>query len=336
MYDDSFQDAPSHKLPKVLTPRALSFIETGIACNAITLLDLSGLAEVLIIKGCLETKDLSNFEFRQKVIIEAAIKTLCHVGILSKKDKIYLLSDLGYEICNSIPLINMLFLGYRRLFSKQYEIFKGTEYPNYSDLDCKAIAKGCSGLPISDLEIQIHNFIKEVLPQGTVCDLGCGSGNRLLSLHKSLGVRCLGIDQSAEAIAEANQSITENVLVEFIVADVLKLNRVWEDVSILMQCFMTHDISPKQNFLETMESYKIAFPNMKYFLILDVFSSDEINKEFAPGFDYIHGLQGIPTKNYNETIGLFIEADFRIKLNCRSKIFPNTCLWILEPTKKVV
>ena len=156
-------------------------------------------------------------------------------------------------------------------------------------------------------------------------------------MNKSLGAaRCLGIDLCKESIEEANKSAIGNPLVNFIVADVRNLNCVWEEVEILIQCFMTHDISPKQAFLDALSSYKDTFPNMKYLIILDVFGSDssEKNKKFAPGFDYIHGLQGISTRNYDETISLFAEAGFRVELDVRSKTFPNTCLWILKPPTK--
>ena len=330
-------DASHCGIRSTLTDRALSFIEIGVACNAITVLDQAGIVEKLLNAGHLRMKDLKKFSDKTKVLIESALKTLCHVEVLSKKGGSYILSDLGYEICDSISLFNMLFVGYCNLFSKQNEIFSGTESPDYYDLDNKAISKGCSGLPFSDLETELYNFIQRLAPRGMICDLGCGAGHRLIELQKSLNVRGLGIDLCKESIEEANKSVIKNPLIDFIVADVRKLNRVWEEVEILMQCFMTHDISPKQTFLKTVSSYKKAFPNMKYFIVLDVFSSDtsEKNMKFAPGFDYIHGLQGISTRNYDETISLFTESGFEIELDIRSKSFPNTCLWILKPSKKI-
>jgi len=329
-------DISDCEMQNTLTARALSFIEIGVACNAITVLDQSGIIKNLLITGHLKTEELKNFNDRKRVLIESALKTLCHVEVLSKNGSSYMLSDFGYEICNSTPLINMLFIGYGNLFSKQNEIFSEIENPDYYDLDNKAISKGCSGLPVSDLEAELRNFIQKLAPQGTICDLGCGRGDRLIALHTSLGIRGLGIDLCKESVEEANKLATDNSLVNFIVADVRKLNCVWKEVEIVMQCFMTHDISPKKAFLDTFSSYLDAFPNMKYFIVLDVFSSNSSgkNKQFAPGFDYIHGLQGISTRNYEETVSLFTESGFEVELDVRSKTFPNTCLWILQPSTK--
>ncbi len=336
MANQPIADIFHRRIQSTLTDRALSFIEIGVACNAITVLDQAGVVEKLLITGHLKAKDLRKFSENPRVLIESALKTLCHVEVLSKKGTSYILSDLGYEICSSMPLINMLFVGYGNLFSKQNEIFSGTKSPDYYDLDNEAISKGCSGLPVLDLETELCNFIQRVGPRGIICDLGCGAGHRLIELHKLLGVRGLGIDLCKESIKEANKLVKENPMLNFIVSDVRKLKCVWEEVEILMQCFMTHDISPKKAFLDTLYSYKRALPNMKYFIVLDVFSSDssEKNKKFAPGFDYIHGLQGISTRNHDETIDLFIEAGYAVELDIRSKTFPNTCLWILKPSTK--
>jgi len=324
------------EIQSIFTDRALSFIEIGIACNALTVLDQSGIIEKLVTSGSYREKDLKNFDENSRVLLESALKTLCHVEIVSKNSRTYILSDLGYEICNSMPLINMLFAGYGGLFSKQNKIFSSKIPGNYNDLDNEIISKGCSHIPVSDLEIELYNFIKNYKLNGVVCDLGCGAGHRIIHLHNALDIRCLGIDLCEESINEANQITSKNPAINFMVSDVKSLDCVWEDVEILMQCFMTHDISPKEAFLETLESYKKAFPKMKYFMIMDVFSSDssEKFKKFAPGFDYIHGLQGISTRDYDETINLFKEAGFEVEHDIRSKTFPNTCLWILKPFDK--
>ena len=154
-------------------------------------------------------------------------------------------------------------------------------------------------------------------------------------MHKSLGVSCLGIDLCKESIKAANKLVRAKPLINFDVGDVRKLTRVWEEVEILMQCFMTHDISPKLTMIHTLSSYKKSFPNMKYFIVVDVFSADsnEKKKKFAPGFDYIHGLQNISTRSYDETVSLFKESGFEVELDIKSKTFPNTCLWILKPSE---
>lgn len=332
MTNQSVAEIVQWEIQNKFSARALSFIEIGVACNAITVLSQSGIIKKLLLTGFFKTSELNKFKDKKRILIESVLKTLCNVEILSQKDNSYILSDLGYEICHSLPLINMLFVGYGNLFSKQNKIFSEIEMSSYYDLDNKAISDGCSGIPVADLENELHNFIQREAPHGLICDLGCGTGQRIIGLNKSLGVRCLGIDLCEASIEEANKSTIGNPLVSFLVADVKNLNHIWEEVEILIQCFMTHDISPKQTLLDTFFSYKNAFPNMKYFIILDVFSPDssEKNKKFAPGFDYIHGLQGISTRNHDDTVNLFAEAGFKIELDIRSKTFPNTCLWVLR------
>ena len=160
MTNQSIADVAHWEIQNTFTARALSFIEIGVACNAITVLDQSGIIKKLLITGHLRTKGLNKFNDKKRILIESALKTLCHVEVLSKNGSSYILSDLGYEICNSMPLINMLFIGYGNLFSKQNKIFSETEIPDYYDLDNKAISEGCSGIPVTDLETELRNFIQ--------------------------------------------------------------------------------------------------------------------------------------------------------------------------------
>lgn len=52
-----------------------------------------------------------------------------------------------------------------------------------------------------------------------------------------------------------------------------------------------------------------------------------------PGFDYVHGLQGITPRSYEETIETFIKADFKILKELAVPNMPNTFIWVVKQNK---
>ena len=322
-----FQDLNS------LSARALSFIEIGIACNAITVIEKAGIFNKIIDLGYFEESKLKKQSLKKQILLKSSLKTLTHVGVLSKKKGQYSMTDLGSELWESMPIIKMLFVGYGKLFSRQTDILSKEDF-SYADLNNEAISEASKNLPLYDLEEELHEIIVKLSPSGVICDLGCGSGHRLMKLHELTGMRCLGIDLGKESIDLAKAKTSDNPFINFFQGDVTKLEEKWKEVEILMQCFMTHDISPNEFCVKTLKSYKDKFTNMRYFLVLDTFSSNTASNQdtIAPGFDYIHGLQGIPTRTYEETISLYTRAGFSIEREFKSSIFPNTCLWLLKPS----
>ena len=96
-----------------------------------------------------------------------------------------------------------------------------------------------------------------------------------------------------------------------------------------MQYFVLHDITPASRCISVLQNYQTHFPNFRYFLYVDIVFS--LNKEHMPGFDYIHGLQNIQTRSYEETIDLFAKASLTIYKERKIEKLPNTYLWILGP-----
>jgi len=72
---------------------------------------------------------------------------------------------------------------------------------------------------------------------------------------------------------------------------------------------------------------------MQYLLVIDIVSPSETLTSIMPGFDYVHGLQGLTPRNYEETIETFKKAKYEILEELEIKNMPNTFIWILEPDR---
>ena len=115
-------------------------------------------------------------------------------------------------------------------------------------------------------------------------------------------------------------------------ADVAHLKGVWEDVEIIMQSVMIHDIADEAECIKMLQSYSTHFPNFKYLLIVDVVAAEDGSSSYMPGFDYVHGLQGVEPRKYQENIALFQKAGYRIEREYPVGL-PNTFLWLLSRKK---
>ena len=73
---------------------------------------------------------------------------------------------------------------------------------------------------------------------------------------------------------------------------------------------------------------------MKYFFFIDTVAPSEANDSILPGFDYVHGLQGLMMRTYEETLLLFDRSSYSLCKEIPIPNMPNTYLWILSPEYK--
>lgn len=148
----------------------------------------------------------------------------------------------------------------------------------------------------------------------------------------------IGFDISSTAVDAAQNTVRDarvlGVDLEIQQADVTMLTDTWPDVDIVTQAFMTHHIAPDDHCADVLRSYRVRFPRARYLVVFDTVapastsaSSPEL---FAPGFDYIHALQGMEPRTREAARRVFAEAGYRCLREITLAV-PNSYAWVLRP-----
>lgn len=262
-------------------------------------------------------------------LLKAAFSTLICAKLLKIKDGKYSLTTSGHSIAEHIGILTLPLVGYRKLIEKQFDLLNKPNYWSDSEIDYQTISLSSiqfGGDLIDQILIDLFRFLN---PKGTICDFGCGTGSKLIELCKINGVSGLGLEKSEKVIEKSKVLIQENSKIEIIQADIEKLEGVWEDVEIGLISFVLHDISPEKNCVQFLTSLKKHFPRMRCFIVVDAVSMSE-DLSILPGFDYVHGLQGITPRTYQETKKVFEDAKFNVFKEISIENMPNTFVWVLE------
>lgn len=313
--------------PIDLRKKAMEFIAIGVGCNCLVTLEQTGILNVLLHKGSISSKDMR--PFGEPTCITSALITLEKTGVIDRKGDEFFITEFGKALSEYIGLITIFFDGYANLVAQQAQIAQNqTKYK-------KKLIKGAA---VSKASIHISEklidpiIIREILKvnlSGTICDLGCGYATMLAKICKETGNPGLGFDSEPKVIKQVRKRLKKtNIMVEL--GDISNLEGTWEDVVILMQCHVFHDFNPEQKCIEIMNSYLKNFPNLKCFFYIDTVAPSPAKNEIFPGFDYVHGLLGIQTRTYEETIKMFSESMY-IMIKEVALELPNTFLWVLIP-----
>ncbi len=324
------EEAPDKIIQSDPAQGALNFVSIGVGCFALTLVQSVGIVTSLIENGCFGEDELkNNKKFKNLPAIRAALLSLCLCNVLTKKRGKYFLTPLGTELVDHIGLVTMVFDGYGELMAKGVPIaFDKIKKP---EKYLKGAAIALSSIQFGEkVDPVVAEVIKKFRLKGTICDVGCGSADRLLRLCKETSLPGLGLDSSQEAVTIAKKAAKNHQNINIECANAAKLEGVWEDVQLLMQCFMTHDIFPDDQFVESLSSYCKNFPNLKYFLVIDIVAPEDSFESHMPAYDYVHGLLGIETRKYERFTSLFLQAGYKIAKEI-SIDMPNTYLWVLKP-----
>lgn len=328
----SAMDSLSHMLEHVKhkTKPCLSFISAGIGCHALTIIEKLGILSHLVNQGFFSEEELEDpKKFNNPLAIKTACSTLCMCHVLSKKGKIYTLTELGIQLTENIGLITMLFEGYGELLAKSSSIALGHVLFPEKLMKGAEIAFGSIQFGEETVDPFIIEIIQKLNITGRICDLGCGSAHRLKKVCQALSLPGLGLDSHPDAIKMAIDLTKDFHLINIEQADVTNLLNTWDDVEVIMQSFMTHDIVPAIQCVKVLNSYKKNFPNLKYFIIVDIVAPDDHSFSHMPGYDYVHGLLGIETRNYKNTIQTFTDASYEIVDEIILSI-PNSYIWVLK------
>ncbi len=120
-------------------------------------------------------------------------------------------------------------------------------------------------------------------------------------------------------------------MVEVVNADITDLNEIWEDVTTAMINMVIHDIVPHSSCVHFLRSLRKHFPRLQCLVVADMVSMSEDHPTIMPGFDYVHGLQGITPRDYHGTIQVFTEAGYEVVSENPVPNMPNTFVWVVIP-----
>ena len=310
----------------------LSFTAIGLACHAICLIESAGILQLLKQGKGFQHNQLSNY--CNPHLLKAAFVTLIGAGVITLSNDTYNLTALGEDLAKNIGIILLPFVGYRKLLAKQFELLQHPKCWKDTDIDYSAIALASIEFGLHDLDPLIMNVFRDLDPQGTICDLGCGTGEKLVKICKDLDVSGLGIEKNPQVIKRSSKFTKYWSRVEIIQGDIFNLQGVWEDIEIAMISFVYHDINPLNRCLTFLSSLHQHFPHLRYLVVVDIVSLSEGFPSIMPGFDYVHGLQGITPRTYEETLDTFTKANFRVFKEIAVPNMPNTFIWVVGQNKK--
>ena len=318
----------SRKSPTLKT-QALDFISAGVGCNCLVALFEAGLLKRLTESGYLEEEEIAACS--NPICIDSALVTLENCKIVKKNGKVFEITEFGRALSEYIGLITIFFDGYSGLVAEQSKIVKdkgGTlekliKWPTVSESSIWISKK--TVLPVLVEELLTMKLV------GTICDLGCGHGETLSEMCLKTGSPGLGFESSKKTVSQARKRAPPGVTIQ--VSDVTRLEGVWEDVVILTQAFVFHDFAPNAKCINIMNSYLDNFPNLKCFFYIDIVSASPGDGKIFPGFDYVHGLLGLRTRTYQETLEMFERSNYAVMREISIVDLPNTFLWVLTPQK---
>ncbi|WP_028775436.1 class I SAM-dependent methyltransferase [Shimazuella kribbensis] len=103
------------------------------------------------------------------------------------------------------------FQAYGKLMAHSVEIVNNQYFPEAGiDYDLSQIAYSASLIKRRLITPVLKNIISQLEPQGVLCDMGCSSGEVLISLCEAFHLDGLGFEKNQRMIELANKNIQMN------------------------------------------------------------------------------------------------------------------------------
>jgi SAM-dependent methyltransferase len=318
-----------NRLNKISQTAYVEFIAIGLSCHALCLIEKIGLLKQIKDSepGCILISEIENYN--NPHLLKSAFATLIQAKIIEIKNKSYFLTDLGIHLSENIGALMLPFSGYQKLLSKQFHLIDNSQNWSFEDIDFLQVALASIQFGKQYLEPVLLEVFNLLSPQGTICDLGCGSGEKLSKICQNIHSKELGIEQSHETVKTANKMFGNNLNLEIIQGDIMCLDGTWEDVEVVFSSFVYHDI-PTNKTKEFLLSLKQHFPRVKHTIIVDIVSPSDDMQSIMHGFDYVHGLQGFSPRNYKEALKTFSDAKLKLTKEIAVPNMPNTYIWVIQ------
>jgi phenylpyruvate C(3)-methyltransferase len=176
----------------------------------------------------------------------------------------------------------------------------------------------------------------------TVADLGCGGGDRLVTLLNTRdGARGVGVDISAPALDLARENTDRADMrdrIDLFHDDVtsMRVRPEFAEVDLLTCFLMGHDFWPHANAVRTMRMLRTAFPNVRHFVLCDEcqvpdpFTLD--STIFTMGFMLAHAAMRKYIPTVDEWYSVFEESGWECRATVRSGLPESNVVFHLTPS----
>ncbi|MEU4770410.1 class I SAM-dependent methyltransferase, partial [Actinosynnema sp. NPDC023794] len=210
--------------------------------------------------------------------------------------------------------------------------------------DAAAIAYACRGINALCYEPAFRAALAR-LGSGfsVVADLGCGSGERIMSIaQRHPGVRAVGVDIARPSLAVAAEEAAATGLagrVTLVEADVTDLpdHPAFAEVDLLTCFMMGHDLWPREECVATLRRLRELFPRARTLLLGDatrtVDDPDRPPPVFTLGFEVAHDLMGVFIPTAAEWESVFHEAGWRVAHRDVIDVAVGEVVFQLEPVR---
>jgi phenylpyruvate C(3)-methyltransferase len=172
--------------------------------------------------------------------------------------------------------------------------------------------------------------LKQVIldePFAKICDLGCGNANRLIQIisgdNDATGV---GVELDKKAADLAVETVRRINLQHRIsiyntnVKDISAKSALYQDVDLLLMCFMGHDLWPAERAKIAFLNFRESFKSCTRFIMADTvrvpLKDDETSQQvpiFRLGFQAVHSMMRQYLPSHTEWLELFNETGWQLK-----------------------
>ncbi|HMS54104.1 MAG TPA: class I SAM-dependent methyltransferase [Fimbriimonadaceae bacterium] len=348
----------SHRLDQVLPGTHVSSPPTdpGLmakACNnAILGQVIEAARELGLFEALIENDQLQVDEFCSRSapqlraeVIEHIANLLTGVGVLSSPALgTYMKGPKMEEVLRDLGYGAWLLRACRTLISDigGYAVTGSHERAVYSR-DGRATAESSAMIGVHHVDPIMYPFINEV-PFRTVCDLGCGSAQRIRRLVRDApGAQAIGVEINADAVQSARKGVSDVGLgnsIQIIEGDVTRMSTIQNhlrDVDLLLMCFMGHDLWPRERVEAVFRSFHVVFPKCRRFVFADTVRGERVPWDSMPnfqvGFELIHALQGQQIPDLQDWDQVFDATGWNVRKR-RPLGVPNTYVFDLAPAER--
>ncbi|MFF4412596.1 SAM-dependent methyltransferase [Streptosporangium sp. NPDC001559] len=319
-------------------PRRHSFelLEGYIMCSVLASLDDLGVLDILEEKG-LRVEDVGgNLQLARDTVFY-----LVDRGVLAPDGDVYRLTGYGRELLRDRGYIFWIAGGFGEPFWRFGELVSGkSKYGKDISRDGRIVAVSSADLGLEDLKPYVHSLLSEI-EFTRVADFGCGNARNLIGICGLKDADGLGVDISADAIAEARREVAKDGLTERITvveADASNAAAIpgLESVDLVVGFFFMHEVLEQglDYFISYLRGLAERLPAGAHVLAAEVLPPQRDRacpETFTPEFTLIHALMGQGLLSEEGWSDAFRQGGFEIRKTVRPNI-PGGLLLLAQKT----